>query len=185
MHPECPGCPLSSSPFVSGTGNRDCDQCDVVVVGTAPGKSEEQTLKAFSGKNGEVVREVFKDMDLHDSIYFTNLIPRRPTAYDGTSRKPSQGECYKCSCHMWADIVDLKPRIVVTFGQVPTTYLMGQKHQIGLIHGLPIPTIRFKHEFILIPAYDFGYVSRQGGLASHVGDEWIGDLIQVKETLGE
>lgn len=167
-----------------GAGSIEPEACDVIVVGTSPGKTEEMTGEAFSGRSGLMLREIFDDMDLTDQAFFTNLLPRRPTAYDGTTRKPSQSECYKCSSHLWTDIVNLKPKVVVAYGQTPTTYLMAKRHRISLVHGLPIPLIRFQHRFILVPAYDFGYVSRRGGLDSETGSEWIDDLVVVKDTLG-
>lgn len=142
------------------------------------------TGEAFTGKSGLVVRELLGDMKLLDQAFFTNLLPRRPTAYDGSTRKPSQNECYKCSTHLWSDLVNLKPQIVVAYGQIPTTFFMAQRHRIGLVHGLPIPLIRFNHRFILIPSFDYGFVSRRGGLDSEAGSAWIDDLVVVKEMLG-
>lgn len=175
----CQDCPLQDTPYVHGEGSR---LCKFMVVGTAPGLEEEKYRKPFVGSSGQLVRDLFDDIGI--TPFFTNVIKRRPLAYDGTHRKPSKRECWRCGSHLIDEIVDIRPNVILTLGQMPLQFLFGNTGTVSEIRGLPLKAVRCQVEFKVIPTYDPSFVQRRGGLLSKTGDEWITDIITAVDNSG-
>lgn len=164
---ECAGCPLLDSRYVAGHGLRDCP---VFVVGAAPGAEEEKTGRAFSGPTGRIVKTILEDMGV--KAFYSNVLPRRPKG-----KKPSKSECFRCSLHLIQEMKFNQVEYVLALGSVPFGFLQGDgRLRVGGVHGLTLPMSRFGLEFKVTPTYDPGYVTRQGGLESKVGHDWLADL---------
>ncbi len=160
-----------------------CD-CDVMVVGTAPGAQEQEAGKPMVGKTGEVVREIFQGLGISDNVCYTNLIRHRLVDERGASRKPTSDEIFKGSAHLVADIERLKPNLIVAMGATPLEFFMGrQVLSLKLLHGLVLSFNRFDLRLSVMPVYDPAYVARSGGLLSSVGDMWVSDLRFVRDYL--
>jgi len=158
-------------------------QPKVMAVGIAPGETEEQIGKPFSGSVGSVVREALSGM-VGGDVYYTNLVKRRPINDDGKARKPSSREASYCSRHLYEEMMSFKVPLVVTFGQLPTAYVMGDSEvQMEHVHGLAIQLERFGYTFILLPMYDPGHVARSGGLTGPTGTVWLDDLQELRNLV--
>ncbi len=177
----CSECPLRDSPYVVSDGYPDCP---LMCVGTAPGRVEELSGIAFTGKAGELLREVLAGLGFFDRVYYTNVIRRRPTREDGENRKPSAKECWKCGSHLISDIVRHRPTVVLSVGRVPLSFLTGSSLELAQIHGLPIPVKRFGLSFLVIPVYDASLVMRKG-LHSNFGNNWLCDMEEFAKLAHE
>jgi uracil-DNA glycosylase family 4 len=175
MDSRCSNCPLFDSPFIEGTGPIEKEGC-LFVIGTAPGETEERLRRPFAGEAGGMLREILRDMGVEREVYFTNVLKRRPLSYDGTDRKPSKRECWKCGSHLMAELALAKPRVVLTLGQMPLQFFFGKKHDIEKIHGLPFHLVKFQLVMKVVPTFDPSFVRRRGGLMSHVGNRWVSDI---------
>lgn len=170
----CAGCPLADSRYVPASGKADTRY---FVVGGQPGPTEEKMGTAFRGKAGQMVRDVLSSMKL-DPV-FTNVLKRRPVG-----KKPSRSECFRCGMHLIEEMKRHKVHTVLALGQTPFQFLNGDSSlSVRDVHGLPIQMNRFGITFIVVPTFDAGYVLRNGGLDSRVGDEWLFDLEDYKQTV--
>jgi uracil-DNA glycosylase family 4 len=167
----CNECPLATRQYVPGEGYSDCP---CLVVGTAPGAKEEETLRPFSGPGGELVRTVLSGGGVGGRCFLTNVLKRRPVGPNGSNRKPSKSECWKCGSHLMTEIARHRPQIVITVGQLPLTFFMGSL-EISQVHGLPLRLTKWNQEMIVVPLYDPSYVLRRGGLTGPLGDQWLSD----------
>ncbi len=184
----CSDCPLLESPYVMGYGH---SKCPVMVVGTAPGKAEEEIGYAFMGPLGLMTREILESMGLkEEDTYFTNVVKRRPRSASGDNREPSKRECYKCGMHLMHEVVRAEPKFILTLGATPLKFFVGSTTPpLSIMHGLTISPMKFVFDFQLIPTYELSYIQRKGGLNSPMGEEWLQDLQEfvwlVKRELDE
>ncbi len=164
---ECAGCPLLNSRYVAGHGLRDCR---TFVIGAAPGAEEEKVGRAFSGTTGRMVKNILEDMGI--KAFYSNVLPRRPQG-----KRPTKAECFRCGLHLISEMKANKVSLALALGSTPFDFLQGDgRLSVGGVHGLTIPMSRFGMDFSVIPTYDPGYVTRQGGLESKVGHQWLADL---------
>jgi len=164
----CEHCPLRERNYVAGLGYT---QAPVLVLGASPGEIEDTTGVAFTGPTGELVRELLASLGVHeDHLYYTNVIKRR------TKGKPSAEECHICGSHLAHEIVRNQPKVILALGSLPFQHLAGKSAPLHTMHGFALTLHKFGRDIILIPTYSPGYVTRQGGLTSTTGNEWMHDL---------
>ncbi|MGL4790158.1 MAG: uracil-DNA glycosylase [Anaerotignaceae bacterium] len=125
--------------FVLGEGSVNSS---VFLVGEAPGGEEEIAKKPFVGKAGKNLDEFLKVLNLHrKDIYITNVVKIRPTKISpktgGTvNRPPTKAEIKDFLPLLKEEIKDIKPKIIVTLGNVPLKAISGdEKISIGEVHG--------------------------------------------------
>lgn len=71
----CEVCPLKGRRIVEGDGDKKT--ANVVIVGDAPGKTEDELGIPFVGKSGRLLRELIKHAQL-ENVYITNVVKCRP-----------------------------------------------------------------------------------------------------------
>ena len=116
LFPKCSACGLfqhCESPKMAPYGK---GRKDVLVVGEAPGATEDSQGRPFIGKAGQFLRDVLYDIDVdldRDAIT-TNAIICRPAG----NRTPEAKEILYCRPNLRATIEKFQPRVVVTLGRV-------------------------------------------------------------------
>ena len=104
-----------------------------VIVGEAPGEDEDKSGLPFVGRAGELLTAILERGGgiNREKVYITNVVKCRPP----NNRNPSISEQIACSDYLEAQLLLLRPKIVVTMGNVPTQWLF--KTQVGItkIHG--------------------------------------------------
>jgi uracil-DNA glycosylase len=81
---NCIQCPLYESRMNVVFGEGRCD-ADIMLIGEAPGKTEDETGKPFVGMSGKLLSEIISDAGLDRSdIYITSIVKCRPE----NNRKP-------------------------------------------------------------------------------------------------
>ncbi|MBI3306067.1 uracil-DNA glycosylase [Candidatus Nomurabacteria bacterium] len=109
---EC-SCELKKTAIqaVPGDGN---SQADIVFIGEAPGKSEDEQGRPFVGAAGKFLAEMLSLINLkREDIYITNIVKYRPPG----NRDPLPDE--KASCREWllGEIKIIKPKLIVFLGR--------------------------------------------------------------------
>jgi DNA polymerase len=120
---ECTKCPElveSRSQIVNGDGPEDAD---VLFVGEAPGKNEDEEGKPFVGRSGSVLDSELADVGLaREDIRITNCVRCRPPE----NRDPTTEELANCRGYLEHEIDLVDPDVVVTLGKVPGEHLLGR-----------------------------------------------------------
>ncbi len=132
---RCRRCPLwrGRTHAVPGEGSASAQ---LMVVGEAPGKQEDELGRPFVGKAGQLLNEALKRCALkREDIYITNVVKCRPP----NNRNPSAEEIKNCMPHLHRQMDAIAPRIIVTLGNVATSSLLPvfgfAPEKISIIHG--------------------------------------------------
>ena len=105
----------------------------IIFIGEAPGRNEDKQGKPFVGAAGKLLDELLKGVDLtRDDVYVTNVVKYRPPS----NRDPSVEE--KDACRVWvnAELIFLKPKVIVTLGRHALERFLPNL-KISIVHGQP------------------------------------------------
>ncbi len=120
----------TATQLVFGDGNPDAD---IVFIGEAPGKNEDQTGKPFVGAAGKFLDEMLASVDLNrKDVYITNIVKYRPP----DNRDPLPHEKAAFLPYLQAQLEVIQPKIVVTLGRHSMNCFLPDL-QISKIHGQP------------------------------------------------
>ena len=93
---DCQKCDLYKTRKNTVFGDGDTNS-DVMIIGEAPGKEEDQAGKPFIGRAGKLLNEFLKSIGLNrDSIYIVNTVKCRPPE----NRDPEVSEIKACSDYL-------------------------------------------------------------------------------------
>lgn len=130
---------------VFGEGNANSN---IVFIGEAPGKKEDETGKPFVGASGKFLDEMLASIKINrKDIYITSIVKYRPP--NNRDPKPSEKE----SCHEWliGELKIIKPKLIVFLGR----HSMGEflpNEKISDAHGKliikDIPELSQKQAFL-------------------------------------
>lgn len=126
----CPTLAESATNLVMGDGHPDAD---IVFIGEAPGKNEDEQGLPFVGAAGKFLNEMLASINLdRRDIYITNIVKYRPP----NNRDPEPEEKRAFWPYLVRQLEVIKPKIVVTLGRHSMEYFLpGMK--ISQIHGQP------------------------------------------------
>ena len=130
---NCQRCPVlveNRTQVVFGSG--DPKKCKLVIIGEAPGHSEDVKGEPFVGKSGKILTELLESIGLtREEVFITNTILCRPPE----NRNPSSIELHNCRDRLDQTIKILNPKVVVTLGNFATQYMLKTKTGITTLRG--------------------------------------------------
>lgn len=169
---ECHLCTLSKSrqKVVFGEGNVNAD---LMIVGDAPSNSDDSAGKIFTGRTGDTLTKMIENvLGLKRSdVYITNLLKCR--ALD--SESPSSIDAHTCQPYLLKEIELVKPKLILTFGEMTYRYLSGDDSLLSDIRG----TVHKKEDYKVIPTFHPSYLLRNPSAKKDV----LEDLNKVKALL--
>ncbi len=148
----CSRCPLCEKRrnIVFGVGN---PQADLVLVGEAPGREEDEKGFPFVGEAGRLLDRILFALQLsRQDVYICNVIKCRPP----NNRDPQPDEIASCEQFLKAQLAIIRPRLIVTLGRFAAQTLLQSKDPIGRLRG-------HWHEYQgipLMPTYHPAYLLR-------------------------
>ena len=110
---DCPNCELARerTQTVPGSGPVPCD---LMLIGEAPGKNEDEQGLPFVGRSGALLDQLLADIELtRDDVYITNVVKCRPPE----NRDPTPTEGATCGDFLSRQIELVNPRVIVTLGK--------------------------------------------------------------------
>lgn len=114
---------------VFGQGSVDTP---LVLVGEGPGEEEDKSGLAFVGRAGQLLTQILGAAGIdRESVFITNVVKCRPP----DNRNPAAEEMLKCSDFLEAQLLLLRPRIVVCLGNVPLKWLLKTGEGITKLRG--------------------------------------------------
>jgi uracil-DNA glycosylase len=128
--------------LVAGDGDPDAE---VVVVGEAPGASEDRQGRPFVGRAGKLLDALLEEAGLRRSdVFVTNVVKARPPG----NRDPTPDEVRHHLPWLEAQLEVIAPRFVVPLGRHALgRFVPGAK--IGEVHGQPVT----QGDRLLFPMY--------------------------------
>ena len=148
---SCTRCNLhkNRNQTVFGEGKIDPD---IMIIGEAPGKDEDEQGKPFVGRAGQLLNSFLRSIKLNrNSVFITNVIKCRPPE----NRNPESEEIKACSGFLEKQIDIIKPKVMVLLGKIAANSLLGEDKPMSdlrqkkfFVNKSEIPIIVFYH-----PAY--------------------------------
>ncbi len=153
----CPNLAAQAKNLVMGDGNINAD---IVFIGEAPGKNEDEQGLPFIGAAGKFLDEMLSEVGMkRQDVFITNIVKYRPP--NNRDPEPTEKQAFWPYLVRQLDIIN--PRIVVTLGRHSMEYFLPDK-KISLIHGEP-KRIKFDaNEIIIVPLYHPAAALYNGGM---------------------
>lgn len=149
--------------FVPGTGNPDTD---ILFVGEAPGKKEDEMGVPFVGAAGKFLNEMLASIGLkREDIFITNIVKQRPPE----NRDPTPQEIEAHWPLLMRQIEIINPKIIVMLGRHSMSKLLPGVGTISQIHGKPF---RRQDGRIYLPLYHPAAALYNGGLRQTLLDDF-------------
>jgi len=106
-----------------------------MLIGEAPGKTEDKKGKPFVGKSGSELTYLYL-MECaglsRENVYITNLVKCRTNEKD---RDPTEKEIRACSDILLNEIRDVNPRFIGTVGRISSQFICGSGCRMEKVHG--------------------------------------------------
>ena len=128
---KCTDCPLHATRLnlVFGSGTEDTD---VLFVGEAPGKNEDETGIPFVGLAGQLLDLYLEAVGIsRNKVYITNILKCRPPM----NRDPNPEEQAACIKYLDRQIEILDPKIIVCLGRISAQKLITPEFRVTRDHG--------------------------------------------------
>jgi len=147
--------------LVFGDGNAEAD---IVFIGEAPGKNEDEQGKPFVGAAGKFLNEMLEMIGLQrENIYITNIVKYRPP--NNRDPLPDEKEAFLPYLQEQLDII--APKLIVTLGRHSMDVLLpGLK--ISQVHGQPK---RYKDQ-VYLPLFHPAAALYNGGMRQTLIDDF-------------
>lgn len=162
----CASLAESATQIVMGEGNPDAD---IVFIGEAPGKNEDEQGRPFVGAAGKFLNEMLEAATLNrDDVYITNIVKYRPP----DNRDPLPEEKKEFWPYLLKQIEIIQPKIVITLGRHSGAYFIPDI-VISRDHG-NARTVRYHNqEFLVIPLYHPAAALYNGSMRQTLIDDFL------------
>ena len=127
----CTSCVLYSGAKnpVPGEGN---PHAGFVVVGEAPGATEDETGRPFVGAAGQLLTKILAAINLaREDVFICNVLKHRPPG----NRNPAPEEIKACSPFLLRQLELLQPRVILALGTFASQTLLQTSIPIGKLRG--------------------------------------------------
>ena len=127
----CTRCPLYATAKnpVPGEGNPNAD---FMLVGEAPGATEDETGRPFVGQAGQLLEKILSAIKFsRDDVFIVNVLKHRPPG----NRNPRPEEVSACSPYLVRQIELIRPKVLVALGTFAAQTLLDTKLSIGKLRG--------------------------------------------------
>src|ERR1700728_3981038 len=126
----CPDLAKTATQLVFGDGD---PTAEIVFIGEAPGKNEDEQGKPFVGAAGKFLNEMLEMIGLKRAdVYITNIVKYRPP----NNRDPFPDEKSEFLPYLEKQLEAIQPKIVVTLGQHSLNCFLPEL-SISQVHGQP------------------------------------------------
>lgn len=161
----CPELAAQATQLVMGDGNLDAD---IVFIGEAPGKKEDEVGMPFVGAAGKFLNEMLVAAGMQRSdVYITNIVKYRPP----NNRDPEPDEKQAFWPYLLRQLEIIKPKIVITLGRHSGGYFIPDLH-ISTDHGKPRKVIYQEQELLVVPLYHPAAALYNGGMRQTLIDDF-------------
>jgi len=142
----CPELAATAQRLVVGDGNLDAD---IIFIGEAPGKKEDETGLPFVGASGKFLDEMLTSVNLtRQDVYITSIVKYRPP----NNRDPKPAEKAAFWPYQLKQLEIIQPKVVVTLGKHSLGYFLpGAK--IAGVHGQASHVMIDGMDLIVIPLF--------------------------------
>lgn len=136
----------SATQIVRGAGSLSSN---VMFVGEAPGRQEDEGGRPFMGASGRILDHVLQELGVsRDSVYVTNIVKYRPPG----NRDPLSQEKTDFLLYLSREIEIIKPKVIAPLGRHSLSVLLPEV-KIGDGHGREYECVMGGESYVIIPMY--------------------------------
>jgi DNA polymerase len=167
----CPELAEQATQLVMGSGNPNAD---IVIIGEAPGKKEDQQGVPFIGAAGKFLDTMLERAGMNrGDVYITNIVKYRPP----NNRDPKAAEKQAFWPYLLRQLEIIDPKVVITLGRHSMSYFLPEA-VIGEIHGHAIREHVLyhdgqDHQWLLVPLYHPAAALYNGSLRQTLIDDFL------------
>ena len=173
----CPDLAAQATQLVMGDGNTDAD---IVFIGEAPGKNEDEQGLPFVGAAGKFLDEMLAAAGMKRSdVYITNIVKYRPP----NNRDPLPEEKAAFLPYLLKQLEIINPKAIITLGRHSMEYFLPDA-KISQIHGHAVRKQviyhdKTTHQWLIVPLYHPAAALYNGSMRSVL----IEDFLRVPEFI--
>jgi uracil-DNA glycosylase len=144
---RCPQLASARTNVVFGSGNADAD---LMFVGEAPGKNEDQQGLPFVGQAGKLLNQLLSEIGLErGDVFIANTLKCRPPG----NRDPHPLEIDNCQGYLYDQVALIQPKVICTLGNFATKLLRADQTGITRVHGQDEVRVIGTRAVRLLPLY--------------------------------
>jgi DNA polymerase len=141
--------------LVFSDGNKEAK---IMIVGEAPGRTEDKLQKPFVGRAGKLLDSLLKSINLNRSkVYITNVVNYRPDK----NRKPNLLEINLFKKYLFQHIEIIKPKFILLLGSTAAEAVLDYQGPLNLIIGKFFEKKIINITPIIMTVYHPAYLLRQ------------------------
>jgi uracil-DNA glycosylase len=152
--------------LVMGDGNADAD---IVFIGEAPGKNEDEQGLPFVGASGKFLNEMLAQAGMvRSDVYITNIVKYRPPS----NRDPSPEEKREFWPYLMRQLEIINPTVIITLGRHSMECFIPDA-KISAQHGHAKKVMYHDKTFMVIPLYHPAAALYNGSLRQVLIDDFL------------
>ena len=172
----CPELAKGATQLVMGDGNPNAD---IVFIGEAPGKKEDEMGLPFVGASGRFLNEMLAAAGMNrEDVYITNIVKYRPP----NNRDPSLEEKRDFWPYLMRQLEIINPKVVITLGRHSGMCFIPEL-VISRDHGHARKVTFHEHEFLVIPLYHPAAALYNGSMRQVLIDDFLAAAQLAKPTV--
>jgi DNA polymerase len=152
----CKACPLhqTRTNAVPGEGPADAR---IAFIGEAPGGDEDRIGRPFVGRSGQLLRRTITEVGWREEdVFIGNVLKCRPPG----NQDPLPEQINACQHFLMAQLVLIRPKVIVTLGRFSLNLLIDRTLKISQIHGKHL----LKDGQLYVPTYHPSAILRNNRL---------------------
>lgn len=156
----------TASQLVMGDGNLDAD---IVLIGEAPGKAEDEQGLPFVGASGKFLDHMLAAANMNrNDVYITNIVKYRPP----NNRDPTKQEKQEFWPYLLRQIEIINPQVIITLGRHSGANFIPDL-VISRDHGQPQTVTFHEHDYTVIPLYHPAAALYNGSMRQTLVDDFV------------
>lgn len=161
----CPDLAREAKNLVMGDGNVDSD---IVFIGEAPGKTEDEMGLPFVGAAGKFLDEMLAGANIKRiDVYITNIVKYRPS----NNRDPLPEEKAAFWPYLVRQLDIIRPTAVVTLGRHSMEYFLPNA-KISEVHGQPKRIPFGETKLVIVPLFHPAAALYNGSMRATLMDDF-------------
>jgi DNA polymerase len=159
--------------LVFSDGNKDAK---IMIVGEAPGRTEDKLQKPFVGRAGKLLDSLLESINLNRSkVYITNVVNYRPDK----NRKPTTEEINEFKKLLFKHIEIISPKCILLLGATAATAVLNHIGPLSEVRGKWKNIKIINSYFNILTTFHPAYLHRN----THAKIFFLKDLIEFKKLL--
>ena len=162
----CPELAAGATQLVMGDGN---PAADIVFIGEAPGRQEDEQGLPFVGASGRFLNEMLASAGMNrEDVYITNIVKYRPP----NNRDPEPEEKRAFWPYLMRQLEIIQPKVVITLGRHSGECFIPDL-RISRDHGHARTVKYHEYGFLVIPLYHPAAALYNGSMRQTLIDDFL------------